>query len=384
VVEMANFISGPYAAMLLADLGAEVVKVELPGTGDPFRSWGERDDAIRPQFAAYNRGKKSVTINVEVDSGKDVYERLTRTADVVIENFRPGTADRLGIGYEILRRNNARLIYCSISGMGSSGPSRDRPTYDAIAQATSGLWSVLTDLRNPQPVGPPMSDQLTGMFAAYGVLAALVSRAATSTGQRIETSMLSSSIAFMTGPIAHYLLAGEIGDQHSRARRSQSYAFVASDRLPLAIHLSSPQKFWIALTEAVGHPELRDDSRFRTKAERIRNYEDLRVVLSEVIRQRSREEWLAILHKHDVPAGPIFDIAEVLADPQTTHLGMIQKFGEGKRTMDLVGFPVVFENARPQTMLPPPQLGEHTIEVLLALGYAQPELLRLTSEGAIS
>ncbi len=381
---MANFISGPYAAMLLADLGAEVIKVEMPGAGDPFRSWGEREGPTRPQFAAYNRGKKGVTIDVRNDAGRDLYGRLARTADVVVENFRPGTADRLGIGYEALRAENPRLVYCAITGMGSSGPYRDRPTYDAIGQAMSGLWSVLTDTRAPRPIGPPMADQLTGVYAAYGILAALVARERTGCGQEIETSMLAASIAFMTEPIAQYLLAGEVSDQHSRPRRSQSYAFVAGDGLPLAIHLSSPPKFWEALTEAVGKPELKTDPRFKTKADRVRNYDALHGALAVVMRTRPRAEWLAILERHDVPVAPISDVAEVVADPQTQHLGMVRAFGDGERAIRLVGFPIAFAATPADQSLPPPGLGEHNADVFGALGYDTAELARLRESGTIS
>ncbi len=380
---MANFISGPYAAMLLADLGAEVIKVELPGTGDPFRQWGEREGAVRPQFAAYNRGKKSVTIDVRTEGGRKLYMRLARTADVVIENFRPGTAAELGIGYEALRAQDPRLVYCAISGMGSSGPYRDRPTYDAIAQAMSGLWSVLTDTRDPHPIGPPMADQLTGLYAAVGIAAALAARERTGCGQKLESSMLAASIAFMTEPLAGYTMAGEIADQHARPRRSQSYAFVAGDGLPLAIHLSSPAKFWEGLTDAVGMPELREDPRFRTKADRIRGYDALHAVLAKVIRTRPRAEWLAILERHDVPVAPISNVAEVAADPQTAHLGLVRTFGTGDRAVRLVGFPLSFEGTPAVHDVPPPALGEHNAEVFASLGYGPDELARMSAAGAV-
>lgn len=383
VLEMANFISGPYAGMLLADLGAEVTKVELPGSGDPFRSWGDREGEDRPQFAAFNRGKKSVTLNVQTKKGKEAYRRLVAKADVVIENFRPGTLDRLGIGYESLQPMNPGLVYCSMPGMGSTGPYRHRPAYDAIAQAMSGLWSVLTDLRKPQAVGPPMSDQLAGVYAAYGILAALVARAADGRGQRIEVSMLSASLAFMTEPIANYLVKGEISDLHSRPHRSQSYAFLAADELPIAVHLSSPPKFWQALTAAVGRPELAEDPRFASKSDRVRNYELLHSVLAETFRTRPRAAWLATLEAHDVPVAPINNVAEVLADPQTQHLDMVRTFGQRERAVRLVGYPVEFAATPCAQSLPPPTLGEHSTEILRQAGYSDEELACMRREGAI-
>ncbi len=383
VVEMASFISGPYAGMLLGDLGAEVVKVELPGSGDPFRQWGDREGAVRPQFAAYNRGKKSVTIDVRRDEGRAAYIRLARTADVVIENFRPGTADELGVGYDALRAENARLVYCAISGMGSSGPYRDRPTYDAIAQAMSGLWSVLTDTREPRPIGPPMADQLSGLYAALGIAAALASRGRSGLGQKVDTSMLAAAVAFMTEPMAGYTMTGEIADQHARPRRSQSYAFVASDGKPLAIHLSSPTKFWEGLTDAVGMPELRDDARFRTKTDRIRAYDELHDVLQRVIGTKPRAEWLAVLERHDVPVAPISDIAEVAADPQTAHLGLVREFGTGDRALRLVGTAWTFDGDATRDALPPPSLGEHNAEIFGALGYAPGDVAKMKEAGAM-
>ncbi len=383
VLEMTNFISGPYAAMLLADLGAEVIKVEMPGTGDPFRQWSEREQEVRPQFAAYNRGKKSITVNIQTEKGREVFRRLAQRADVLLENFRPGTMERLGLGYEALRETNPRLVYCSITGMGSTGPYRHRPTYDAIAQAMSGLWSVFTDPKNPRPIGPALSDQLTGVYAAYGVLAALVTRATRGYGQKIETSMLSASMAFMTAAIADYTLAGEIADQDARPRRSQSYAFVASDGLPFAIHLSSPPKFWQGLTTAIGHPELMEDPRFKGKNDRVRNYEALRDILAEIFRTRPRAEWLAVLEQHDVPCAPIYNIVEAINDPQAQHIGMVRTFGQGSRAVQLVGFPVEFVDTPCEPGLPPPSVGEHTEEILRGLGYTDQDIALMREEGAI-
>lgn len=383
VLEMANFISGPYAAMLLADLGAEVIKIELPGTGDPFRSWGERQSEERPQFAAYNRGKKSVTINAQFESGREVYRRLAQKMDVVVENFRPGTLDRMGLGYEALRETNPKLVYCAMSGMGSSGPYRNRPTYDSIAQAYSGLLSVLTDMKNPKPIGPAMSDQLTGAYAAYGIVAALLTRETRGHGQKIEISMLAANMAFMTEPVAEYMHDGEVSDQDSRSHRSQSYAFVASDGLPLAVHLSTPPKFWQGLATGVGRPELIEDPRFKTKNDRVKNYHLLRDLLAEAIRTRPRAEWLSILEQLDVPVAPINNIAETLDDPQVKHIGMLQTFGEGERAKKLVGFPISFAETACEPGLPPPGLGEHNDEIFAALGFTEAELAAMREEGAV-
>ena len=302
VLEMASAISGPYAGMLLGDIGANVIKVEQPGTRDIFRSWSGDGAQVGPFFAAYNRGKCSVTIDVKKVEGQQAFLALARMADVVIENFRPGTLDRLDISYAACATQNARLIYCSITGMGNRGPRRDLPTYDATEQALSGLWSQFVDLANPESVGPPLCDQLTGLFAAYGIFAALYPRARSGLGQRVDTNLLSAALTFETNRIADLLMEGRIADRRSRARRSQSYAFMAGDGEPFTIHLSTPQKFWRGLTLAVSRPDLEDDPRFRTKAPRISNHDALSVILAEIFRSRSRSEWLLLLAQHDVPA----------------------------------------------------------------------------------
>lgn len=383
VIEMANVISGPYVGMLLADLGAGVVKVELPGGGDMFRIWDGAPGRLRPQFAAYNRGKRSVSLDARKPGGQAAYRRLAATADVIVEIFRPGTLDRLGIGYERIAEINPRVVYCAITGMGDRGPYRDRPTFDAIAQAVSGLWSQFTDMSEPEPLGPPLCDQLTALYAVQGVLAALFDRARSGRGQRIDVSMLGSAMAFQTNPIADYTMEGRVPDKLSRARRSQSYAFVAADGLPLAIHLSTPQKFWEGLARSLGRPELVDEPRFRDKAGRIRNYHELRRELAETFRTRPRAEWLAVLDRNDVPAAPINNVAESLQDPQVQALGLLRPFGEGQRRQELAGFPWDLSGTPCEPGLPPPDVGEHTVEVLRAAGYADEEIADLRREGAI-
>ncbi|MCZ6449249.1 MAG: CaiB/BaiF CoA-transferase family protein [Deltaproteobacteria bacterium] len=383
VLEMAHVISGPYAGMLLADLGADVIKVEMPGTGDYFRIWDGKDAAIRPSFAAYNRGKRSVTINVQTQSGQELYLRLASKVDVVLENFRPGTLERFGVGYEAIREENPDVIYCSLTGMGPTGPYKHRPTYDAIAQAMSGLWSQLTDMDRPEPVGPAISDQLSGLYAAYGILGALVSRFLGGRGQKLDVSMLGAGLAFQSTSVAERLMLGVIADKLSRAHRSQSYAFVASDGLPFAVHLSTPQKFWQGLAETAGRPELVEDPRFKTKAGRVENYEVLREILAGIFKSRPRAEWLAKLEERDVPSAPIYNVAEALDDPQVQHLGMSETFGEGARAIKLVGFPVAYSGSPCKPDLPVPYVGEHNENIFGELGYNSSDLGRMKEEGAI-
>ena len=383
VVEVASFISGPYAAMLLGDLGAEVIKVERPATGDPFRKWGGHGGKARPQFSAYNRGKRSLGLDFQKPGGQGVIRRLAAEADVLIENFRPGTLDRLGIGYEDLRRVNPRLIYCSISGMGESGPYARRPAYDSIGLALSGLWSRLVRLDRPQPVGPQLGDQLTSLYTVYGVLGAIVHLARTGVGQRVDTNLMLSNMAFLPEPIANYLTLGELGDIDTRARRSQAYAFLGSDDRPFTIHLSSVPKFLESLVRAVDRPELLDDPRFASNIDRIKNYDALRTELQDVFGTRPRADWLDRLEQADVPAAPINTIAEAIDDPQAKHLGAVATYGFGERAVQLVRCPVDYSETPAPPRLPPPDVGEHSVEILASLGYSDREVEALRHEDAI-
>lgn len=383
VVEMANVITGPFAGMLLADLGADVVKVEMPGQGDVFRRWAGDPDRFSPPFAAFNRGKRSVTVDVHTDAGVEAYLRLAATCDVVVENFRPGVLDRMGVGYEAVRAVNPTVVYCAISGVGATGPDSHRPTYDAIAQAVSGLWSQFTDLAAPEPVGPPLCDQLGGMFAAQGVLAALLQREKTGEGQRVDISMLGAALAFQAIAVAGYTLQGEVADKIARARRSQTYSFVAGDGLPLAIHLSTPDKFWRGLLDAVERPELAADERFVTKNDRIAHYDELRSLLSAAFRSRPRHEWIARLHERDVPVASLNTVAEALAEPQVQHLGLVREFGEESDALRLVASPLEFSSMPPRRGSRPPYVGEHTDEVFRELGVAEDELERYRANGAV-
>ncbi len=380
VVEAASYVTGPYAAALLADMGADVVKVEEPGQGDPFRSWGEL--GIAPTFRGVNYSKRSIAVDLRSPRGREVVLRLVRNADVFIENFRPGAAERIGIGYEDLRAVNERLVYCSISGFGSHGPYRDRPGYDTIGQALSGLLGLLTDLDDPKPMGVSLSDHVTGVFAAYGILGALVGRERTGRGRKIETSLLQATTAFLAENAARFLAdGGETPTRGARARLAQVYAFTASDRKPFVVHLSSPPKFWEALTRATGRDDLREDPRFSDRRGRVKNYDELRRTLAETFGTRTRDEWVAALQSADVPSAPILRMDEVFEDPQVRSLGLVRELVHPTLgAMRLVGSAVSLGEDRAG---PPPLLGEHTRIVLRELGYSDEEIEALTAEKVI-
>ncbi len=248
VLEMGTFITGPAAGMLLADLGAAVIKIEHPEGGDPFRAF--KDGLYSPHFQTYNRNKKSVTLNTKQPADLATLDRMVAEADVFIQNFRPGVAERLGVDSARLQGLNPRLIYCAISGFGPSGPDCDRPAFDTVAQAASGFLRLLVNPEHPRVVGPAIGDAVTGFYAAYGILGALHERHATGQGRVVEVSMLEAMCHFNLDDFTHYFAAGEVMGPYSRPNVSQSYVFQCSDGGWIALHMSSPAKFWDALAAA--------------------------------------------------------------------------------------------------------------------------------------
>lgn len=366
VVEFANYVSGPYAGMLLSDFGAEVIKVEAPGGGDPFRGWGRVE--YSPTFGSVNRNKKSVVLDLKSAAGLAAARALVGTADVLIENFRAGTMERLGLGYEQLARDYERLIWCSITGFGSSGPYASRPGYDTVGQSVSGLLSLLTDLDRPRPMGISLSDHLAGVTACNGILGALIARSRNGKGQRVETSLLESTVAFCGENAARFFENGQIPDRATRTHQAQVYAFVGADGKPFVIHLSTPTKFWKGLVSVVGKPEWLDDPRFATKETRGRHYDALHAELAAVFKTDSRVAWLEKLQAADVPAAALNMLDEVFNDPQVKHLGLRQDVPHKRvGTVGLVRNGVRMSATPPAIRSASPELGEHTAEILAEL-----------------
>ncbi len=367
VVELGNFITGPLAAMMLADLGAEVIKVERP-EGDPFRRG--HGSTYGPAFVAYNRNKKSVVIDTHAPEGRADLLALIDTADVLIDNFRPGVIEKLGLAPDVLRARNPRLIQCSITGFGAKGPYRDRPAFDTVGQALSGVASFLIEPDAPESFGPTVADNATGMYAAYGVMGALVERGRTGLGRRIEVNMLESAMAFIQDAYTNFTMAGIVGSKYSRIVRSQCFAFRCADDRLIGIHLSTTEKFWRELVETLGATELLEDERFRTHQTRVGHYHQLKDLLAARFLTRPRGEWMALLDQSDVPFSPIHNVKEALEDPQVVALGVAVEMEHsqmGKVTS--VACPLLVDGARPMAqMQAPPMIGEHTREVLGALG----------------
>jgi formyl-CoA transferase len=382
IIEAANYVTGPFAAQLLADLGAEVVKIEEPKRGDPFRGWGDRNYAAT--FCSLNRNKKSITLDLRTEEGRDVALKLAVEADVLIQNFRPGVMERHGLGYEEVSRRNPKLVYCSISGFGPKGPYRDMPGYDTVGQARSGLLSLLTDPGKPQGMGISFSDHLTGMYACYGVLGALMNRMLTGRGQHVETSLLRASVSFVSENAARYFETGHVPRRKHRTTTAGVFAFEDQDGLPFVLHMSSPDKFWFGLFEVVGKPEWAKDARFNNRKSRVENYDTLAAYLQPIFRSGRREEWLRRLTEKDVPAAPINTLDEVFDDPQVKIYGFpvdVEHPKMGK--MKLIGNAVDMSRTPPCIDRPPPTLGEHTEEVLAALGYDGAAIAGLRAKGAI-
>ncbi|MEO5669491.1 MAG: CoA transferase [Ramlibacter sp.] len=362
VLEQGTFITGPACGMMLGDLGADVIKVEQPGSGDPFRAF--KGGLYSPHFQTYNRNKRSITLNTKTAQDRDKLYELVKTADVYIQNFRPGVAEQLGVGEQQLRELNPRLVYCSISGFGATGPSAARPSYDTVAQAASGYLKLLVNPANPRVVGPAIADAVTGFYAAYGVLGALYERSRTGHGRKVEVSMLEAMAHWNLDAFTHYYSAGEVMGPFSRPRVSQSYVMECKDGKWVALHMSSPEKFWQGLANAIERPQLFQDSRFATRDARIDNQEAMIEVLSERFATRKRTDWCNRLLAEDVPHAPMYDTSEAQEDPQAKHLQLLVSaqhptMGEFRTVRP----PVSFDGERSLSVRPPPTLGEHNGEI---------------------
>lgn len=366
VLEHGTFITGPAAAMLLADLGADVVKVELPGTGDPFRAF--KGGLYSPHYQTVNRNKRSVTLDTRLAADLEKFDALVREADVYIQNFRPGFAEQIGTGFERLAGINDRLVYCAISGFGSTGPAAQRPAYDSVAQAASGFLRLLVNPGNPRVTGPAIADLVTGFYAAYGILGALYDREKRGTARKVELSMFEAMTHFNLDAFQHLFSANEVMGPFSRPSVSQSYVLECKDGHWVALHMSSPEKFWQGLATAMEKPDLFKDERFASRQGRIDNQEALIQVLRPIFRKHERAEWCRRLEANDVPHSPMYTTAEVPEDAQARHL---QLFVETEHpvtgTFRTVRSPVSFDGQRPLDVTAPPVLGEHNEE--LARGW---------------
>ena len=356
VLEQGTFITGPAAGMFLADLGAEVIKIEQPGAGDPFRAF--RGGLYSTHFQTYNRNKRSITLNPKLPEDAAVFDELVKDADVYIQNFRPGAAERLGAGETRLRELNPRLVYCAISGFGQTGPAAARPAYDTVAQAASGFLKLLVNPAHPRVVGPAVADAMTGFYAAYGILGAIVERGRTGVGRKVEVSMLEAMCHFNLDAFTHYFSQNEIMGPFSRPSVSQSYVLECADGKWIALHMSSPEKFWQGLANAIERPTLFDDPRFSSREGRIAHQEDLIELLGGLFRQQDRATWCTRLEAQDVPHAPMYDTEEAMADPQARHLQLqVSAPHPQGGEWHTIRSPVSFDGERALEVTAPPVLG---------------------------
>jgi len=366
VIEQGTFITGPACGMLLGDLGADVVKVEAPNTGDPFRAF--KGGLYSPHFQTYNRNKRSITLDTKSADDRATFDALISDADIYIQNFRPGVADKLGAGEARLRALNPKLVYVSISGFGATGPAANRPAYDTVAQAASGFLNLLVNPENPRVVGPAIADALTGFYAAYGAMGALLERARTGVGRTVEVSMLEAMAHFNLDAFTHYFQANEVMGPYSRPSVSQSYVLECADGKWIALHMSSPEKFWQGLARAIDQPDLFSDARFATRDVRISNQEALIALLGERFKRRTRAAWCERLQAEDVPHAPMYDTSEALEDPQARHLELTASAMHPVMGLfRTVRSPVSFDGERALDVRPPPTLGEHNDEIRRSL-----------------
>ncbi len=382
ILDLTNVLAGPFCAYQLALLGAETIKVETPGTGDLARVLGA-DPALSAKlmgasFLAQNGGKKSITVNLKSDGGKKIFSRLVETADVLVENFRPGVMDRLGVGYQVLKEINPKLIYCAISGFGQEGPMRDAPAYDQIIQGMSGVMSI-TGGKDTAPlrVGYPVCDSIGGITAAFAIASALVGRFRSDTGTFIDVSMLDSTIATMGWVVSNYLIAGQapvpMGNDNFTA--APSGAFKTKDGL-LNIAANKQEQFE-ALMQQIGRAELISDPRFAKRESRKQNRAALTQEVEAGLASKPALEWEIILNKVGIPAGRVLGLSDALALPQVEQRQMLQRVDGVKgldKSITLMRGGYKMTGSDPNVDMPPPALGEHTDEILESIGFSKADI----------
>lgn len=385
ILDLTNVLAGPYCCYQLGLMGAEVIKVERPGSGDLARNLGADPDrntaGMGISFLAQNAGKKSVTLNMKSERGKQLLKALVRTSDVLVENFRPDVMRRLGLHYDVLRRENPKLIYCAISGFGQTGPRKDDPAYDQIVQGISGVMSITgSPEAAPLRVGYPLADTIGGMTAAFSIAAALNSQPR---GAFLDLSMTDAVISSMGWVVSNFLIGGiepaALGNENMTSAPSGTFATADN---PINIAANRDEQ-WQALARHLGLDDLLTLPNYATREDRKRNRGALRDELEVVLRKRSSEDWVKELNALGVPSGPVFTVPQVLNDPQVRDRDLIGSVETGNETLQIAGSPVVMDGHRPRPKAPPPNLGADNQNVWGDLGLSEEEIQKLKSEGVI-
>jgi CoA:oxalate CoA-transferase len=391
VLDLTNVLAGPFCCYQLAQLGADVIKVEVPRFGDLARQLGADPELNKrlmgASFLAQNAGKRSVTINLKSPAGKEVFYRLVATADVVVENFRPGVMDRLGLGYEVLRKAKANLIYCAISGFGKDGPLKDNPAYDQIVQGISGVMSVTGDKQTaPLRVGFPVADTIGGITAAFAIAAALFRRDRSGRGEFVDVSMLEATLITMGWAVSNWLIAGvmpePIGNENITASPSGTFK-TAAGLLNIA---ANKQEQFETLCELIGRKELASDPRYANREDRKKRRYELKADLESALTGKSAKEWSLLFNQHGVPAGEVLSIPEILEHPQITERGLVKHFQAApgtNREIAVVRAGFRLASGDPKPASPPPLLGADTQKILEEIGYNGESIAKLKAEGAV-
>ena len=391
VLDLTNVLAGPFCCYQLAQLGADVIKIEVPKSGDLARQLGADPELNKhlmgASFLAQNAGKRSLTINLKNPAGKEVFRRLVATADVIVENFRPGVMDRLDLSYEALKKFKRDLIYCAISGFGQTGPLKDNPAYDQIVQGLSGVMSVTGDKNSaPLRVGYPVADTVGGITAAFAVVAALFRRQRNSEGELIDVSLLEATLVTMGWAVSNWLIAGitpePMGNENVTA--SPSGTFKTGDGL-LNIAANQQEQF-NRLCEIIGRRELANDPRFVNREDRKIRRHELNREIEVALAAKSAKEWSELFNKNGVPSGEVLSIPQVLQHPQTIERDLIQRFGATPgidRDIAVLRSGFRLASGDPQAVTPPPVLGADTEKILIELGYDQDAIHELKQSGAL-
>lgn len=391
ILDLTNVLAGPFCAYQLAQLGAEVIKVELPGSGDLARQLGA-DPALNQaymgaSFLAQNAGKRSITLNLKSEGGREAFLKLVQTADAVIENFRPGVMDRLGMGYEALKQVKPDLVYCAISGYGAGGPLKTNPAYDQIIQGMSGVMSVTGDADTaPLRVGYPVADTMGGITAAFAITAALLKRERTGEGDFVDVSMLESMLAAMGWVVSNWLIAGvkaqPLGNENMTAAPSGTFK-TGKGLLNIA---ANKQSQFETLCRLLERPDFIEDERFREREVRKTNRYALKAELEKVLAANSAAHWSALLNAHNVPAGEVLDVPSILEHEQVRNRQVIRRFEDVPgvtRPIDVIRSGFRFASGDPMPQTPPPALGADTSIILQSLGYDQEAIGRFIEEGVV-